>query len=118
MRRGGSNSHVEPLQQVVEKIRNHRPDGQAVMVVSFRQNLRGMVEIRSAVKANDSAQIEALPPVDFAAAATIGRHSLEGAAQIYAALNPDDQTKVGNTIDMLTRGGFGSGMRRGGHPKQ
>ena len=42
----------------------------------------------------------------------------KAAAQIYAALSPDQQTKVGNAIGMLMGGGFGPGMRQGGPPKQ
>jgi Spy/CpxP family protein refolding chaperone len=72
----------------------------------------------AAIKANDSAQIESLHQQISPLQQQLDVIHSKAAAQIYAALSPDQQTKVGNAIGMLMGGGFGPGMRHGGPPKQ
>ena len=72
----------------------------------------------AAIKANDSAQIESLHQQISPLQQQLDVIHSKASAQIYAALSPDQQTKVGNAIGMLMGGGFGPGMRRGGPPKQ
>jgi Spy/CpxP family protein refolding chaperone len=72
----------------------------------------------AAIKANDSAQIESLNQQISPLQQQLDVIHSKAAAQIYAALNPDQQTKVGNALGMLMGGGFGPGMRHGGPPKQ
>jgi Spy/CpxP family protein refolding chaperone len=72
----------------------------------------------AAIKANDSAQIETLQGQISPLQQQLDVIRSKAAAQIYAALSPDQQTKVGNAIGMLMGGGFGPGMRRGRPPKQ
>lgn len=72
----------------------------------------------AAIKANDSAQIEALQGQISPLQQQLDTIHSKAAAQIYAALTPDQQAKIGNAIGMLMGGGFGPGMRRGGPPKQ
>jgi Spy/CpxP family protein refolding chaperone len=72
----------------------------------------------AAIKANDSAQIEALHQQISPLQQQLDVIHSMAAAQIYAALSPDQQTKVGNALGMLMGGGFGPGMRHGGPPKQ
>src|SRR5258706_14808342 len=70
----------------------------------------------AAIKANDTAQIEALHQQISPLQQQLDVIHSKASAQIYAALSPDQQTKVGNAIGMLMGGGFGPGMRRGGGP--
>ena len=72
----------------------------------------------AAIKTNNGAQIEALHQQISPLQQQLDVIHSMAAAQIYADLNPDQQTKVGNAIGMLMGGGFGPGMRRGGPPKQ
>jgi Spy/CpxP family protein refolding chaperone len=72
----------------------------------------------TAIKANDSAQIEGLHQQISPLQQQLDVIHSKATAQIYAALSPDQQTKVGNAIGMLMGGGFGPGMRHGGPPKQ
>jgi Spy/CpxP family protein refolding chaperone len=72
----------------------------------------------AAIKTNNSAQIEALHQQISPLQQQLDVIHSMAAAQIYADLSPDQQTKVGNAIGMLMGGGFGPGMRRGGPPKQ
>jgi Spy/CpxP family protein refolding chaperone len=72
----------------------------------------------AAIKTNNSAQIEALHQQISPLQQQLDVIHSMAAAQIYAALSPDQQTKVGNAIGMLMGGGFGPGMRHGGPPKQ
>jgi Spy/CpxP family protein refolding chaperone len=71
-----------------------------------------------AIKANDNAQIESLHQQISPLQQQLDVIHSKAAAQIYAALSPDQQAKVGNAIGMLMGGGFGPGMRHGGPPKQ
>ncbi|MEO8053328.1 MAG: periplasmic heavy metal sensor [Acidobacteriota bacterium] len=72
----------------------------------------------AAIKANDSAQIESLQQQISPLQQQLDTIRSKAAAQIYAALSPDQQAKVGDAIGMLMGGGFGpgQGMRRGGRP--
>jgi Spy/CpxP family protein refolding chaperone len=72
----------------------------------------------AAIKANNSAQIEALHQQISPLQEQLDVIHSMAAAQIYASLSPDQQTKVGNALGMLMGGGFGPGMHRGGPPKQ
>jgi Spy/CpxP family protein refolding chaperone len=72
----------------------------------------------AAIKANDSAQIESLNQQISPLQQQLDVIHSKAAAQIYAALSTDQQTKVGNALGMLMGGGFGPGMRHGGPPKQ
>ena len=72
----------------------------------------------AAIKANNSAQIESLHQQISPLQQQLDVIHSKASAQIYAALSPDQQTKVGNAIGMLMGGGFGPGMRHGGPPKQ
>jgi Spy/CpxP family protein refolding chaperone len=72
----------------------------------------------AAIKTNNSAQIEALHQQISPLQQQLDVIHSMAAAQIYADLSPDQQTKVGNAIGMLMGGGFGPGMRHGGPPKQ
>jgi Spy/CpxP family protein refolding chaperone len=72
----------------------------------------------AAIKTNNSAQIEALHQQISPLQQQLDVIHSMAAAQIYAALSPDQQTKVGNALGMLMGGGFGPGMHRGGPPKQ
>jgi Spy/CpxP family protein refolding chaperone len=72
----------------------------------------------AAIKANDSAQIESLHQQISPLQQQLDIIRSKAAAQIYAALSPDQQTKVGNAIGMLMGGGFGPGIRHGGPPKR
>jgi Spy/CpxP family protein refolding chaperone len=72
----------------------------------------------AAIKANDSVKIESLNQQISPLQQQLDVIRSKAAAQIYAALSPDQQTKVGNAIGMLMGGGFGPGMRHGGPPKQ
>jgi Spy/CpxP family protein refolding chaperone len=74
--------------------------------------------LMAAIKANDSAQIESLHQQISPLQQQLDVIHSKAAAQIYAALSPDQQTKVGNALGMLMGGGFGAGIRRGGPPKQ
>ena len=74
--------------------------------------------LTAAIKANDSAQIEALHQQIAPLQEQLDVIRSKATAQIYAVLSPDQQTKVGNAIGMLMGGGFGPGMRHGGPPKQ
>jgi Spy/CpxP family protein refolding chaperone len=74
--------------------------------------------LMAAIKANDSAQIESLHQQISPLQQQLDVIHSKAAAQIYAALTTDQQTKVGNAIGVLMGGGFGPGMRRGGPPKQ
>ena len=69
-----------------------------------------------AIKANNIAQIESLHQQISPLQQQLDVIHSKASAQIYAALSPDQQTKVGNAIGMLMGGGFGPGMRRGGGP--
>ena len=64
-----------------------------------------------AIKANDSAQIEALQGQISPLQQQLDTIRSKAAAQIYAGLSPEQQAKVGNAIGMLMGGGFGPGMR-------
>jgi Spy/CpxP family protein refolding chaperone len=72
----------------------------------------------AAIKANDSAQIESLNQQISPLQQQLDVIHSKAAAQIYAALSPDQQTKVGNALGMLMGGGLGPEMRHGGPPKQ
>jgi Spy/CpxP family protein refolding chaperone len=72
----------------------------------------------AAIKTNNSAEIEALHQQIAPLQQQLDVIHSKATAQIYAALSPDQQTKVGNAIGMLMGGGFGPGMRHGGPPKQ
>ena len=72
----------------------------------------------AAIKANDSAQIAALHQQISPLQEQLDVIHSKAAAQIYADLSPDQQTKVGNAIGMLMGGGFGPGMHHGGPPRQ
>jgi Spy/CpxP family protein refolding chaperone len=72
----------------------------------------------AAIKTNNSAQIEALHQQISPLQQQLDVIHSMAAAQIYADLSSDQQTKVGNGIAMLMGGGFGPGMHRGGPPKQ
>jgi Spy/CpxP family protein refolding chaperone len=76
------------------------------------------ISLLAAIKADDSAQIESLHQQISPLQQQLDVIHSKATAQIYAALSPDQQTKVGNAIGMLMGGGFGPGMRRGGPPKQ
>lgn len=78
----------------------------------LRTNLIG------AIKTNNSAEIEALHQQISPLQQQLDVIHSMAAAQIYAALTPDQQTKVGNALGMLMGGGFGPAMHRGGPPKQ
>ena len=84
---------------------------------AIRDQLKPLrTSLLAAIKANDSAQIESLHQQISPLQQQLGVIHSKAAAQIYAALSPDQQTKVGNAIGMLMGGGFGPGMRRGGGP--
>ena len=72
----------------------------------------------AAIKTNNSAQIESLQQQISPLQQQLDVIHSMAAAQIYADLSPDQQTKVGNALGMLMGGGFGPGMHRGGPPKQ
>jgi Spy/CpxP family protein refolding chaperone len=72
----------------------------------------------AAIKTNNSAEIEALHQQISPLQQQLDVIHSMAAAQIYAALSPDQQTKVGNALGMLMGGGFGPAMHRGGPPKQ
>jgi len=84
---------------------------------AIRDQLKPLrTSLLAAIKANDSAQIESLHQQISPLQQQLDVIHSKAAAQIYAALSPDQQTKVGNAIGMLMGGGFGPGMRRGGGP--
>ena len=84
---------------------------------AIRDQLKPLrTSLLAAIKANDSAQIEALHQQISPLQQQLDVIHSKASAQIYAALSPDQQTKVGNAIGMLMGGGFGPGMRRGGGP--
>ncbi len=84
---------------------------------AIRDQLKPLrTSLLAAIKANDSAQIEALHQQTSPLQQQLDVIHSKASAQIYAALSPDQQTKVGNAIGMLMGGGFGPGMRRGGGP--
>lgn len=86
---------------------------------AIRDQLKPLrTSLLTAIKANDGAQIESLHQQISPLQQQLDVIRSKIAAQIYAALSPDQQTKVGNAIGMLMGGGFGPGMRRGGPPKQ
>ena len=86
---------------------------------AIRDQLKPLrTSLLAAIKANDSAQIESLHQQISPLQQQLDVIHSKAAAQIYAALSPDQQTKVGNAIGMLMGGGFGPGMRHGGPPKQ
>jgi Spy/CpxP family protein refolding chaperone len=86
---------------------------------AIRDQLKPLrASLLAAIKANDSAQIEALHQQISPLQQQLDVIRSKASAQIYAALSPDQQTKVGNAIGMLMGGGFGPRMRRGGPPKQ
>jgi Spy/CpxP family protein refolding chaperone len=86
---------------------------------AIRDQLKPLrTSLLAAIKANDSAQIESLHQQISPLQQQLDVIHSKAAAQIYAVLSPDQQTKVGNAIGMLMGGGFGPGMRRGGPPKQ
>ena len=86
---------------------------------AIRDQLKPLrTSLLAAIKANDSAQIESLHQQISPLQQQLDVIHSKAAAQIYAALSPDQQTKVGNAIGMLMGGGFGPGMRLGGPPKQ
>ena len=70
----------------------------------------------AAIKANDSAQIEALHQQISPLQQQLDVIHSKATAQIYATLSTDQQTKLGNGLGMLMGGGFGPGMRHGGPP--
>ena len=77
----------------------------------------------AAIKANNTAQIESLHQQISPLQQQLDIIHSKAAAQIYADLMPDQQTKIGNAIGMLMGGGFGPGMRgpgmrHDGPPKQ
>jgi len=72
----------------------------------------------AAIKANDNAQIESMHQQISPLQQRLDVIHSKTAAQIYAALTPDQQAKIGNAIGMLMGGGFGARMRPGGPPKQ
>lgn len=72
----------------------------------------------AAIKTNNTADIQSLQQQISPLQEQLDVIHSMAAAQIYAALSPDQQTKVGNAIGMLMGGGFGPGMHRGGAPKQ
>ena len=84
---------------------------------AIRDQLKPLrTSLLAAIKANDTAQIEALHQQISPLQQQLDVIHSKASAQIYAALSPDQQTKVGNAIGMLMGGGFGPGMRRGGGP--
>ena len=86
---------------------------------AIRDQLKPLrTSLLAAIKANDSAQIESLHQQISPLQQQLDVIHSKAAAQIYAALSPDQQTKVGNAIGMLMGNGFGPGMRHGGPPKQ
>ncbi len=88
---------------------------------AIRDQLKPLrTSLLAAIKANDTAQIEALHQQISPLQQQLDVIHSKASAQIYAALSPDQQTKVGNAIGMLMGGGFGPGpgMHRGGPPKQ
>jgi Spy/CpxP family protein refolding chaperone len=72
----------------------------------------------TAIKSNDSAQIESLHQQISPLQQQLDVIHSKAAAQIYAVLSPDQEAKIGNAIGMLMGGGFGPGMRPGNPPKQ
>ena len=88
---------------------------------TLRDQLKPLrTSLLAAIKANDTAQIEALHQQISPLQQQLDVIHSKASAQIYASLSPDQKTKVGNAIGMLMGGGFGPGpgMHRGGPPKQ
>ena len=85
--------------------------GSADQMKTLRANLR------DAIKSNNTAQIDALTLQISQLQQPLDASRSKAAAQIYAVLTPDQQTKLGDGLGMLMGGGFGPGMRRGGPPQ-
>jgi len=86
---------------------------------AIRDQLKPLrTSLLTAIKANNSAQIESLHQQISPLQQQLDVIHSKASAQIYAALSPDQQTKVGNAIGMLMGGGFGPRMRHGEPPKQ
>jgi len=69
-----------------------------------------------AIKTNNTALIDSLTLQISQLEQPLEAIRSKAAAQIYAILTADQQTKVGNGLGLLMGGGFGRGMRRGGPP--
>lgn len=70
-----------------------------------------------AIKANNTAQIDALTLQISQAQQPLAAIHAKTAAKIYAVLSSDQKTKLGDGLGMLMGGGgFGPGMRRHGPP--
>ena len=90
-----------------------------VQSAAIRDQLKPLrTSLIAAIKTNNSAEIEALHQQISPLQQQLDVIHSMAAAQIYAALSPDQQTKVGNALGMLMGGGFGPAMHRGGPPKQ
>jgi Spy/CpxP family protein refolding chaperone len=70
----------------------------------------------AAIKTNNTGQIDSLHQQIAQIQAPLDAIRSKTAAQIYAILTSDQQTKLGNGLGMLMGGGFAPGMHRGGPP--